>query len=143
MYVLSFPLNVSVLVLSLIQLERLFHSFGPYTLNGLSGNVHLLVEGTSSWNWDVDECNPGCFIFFSVMSSCRYMGARLFWHLEMSVAILKSILSLIGSQWSEFIISIALLFQFFPIVILGAQFCTLHYIYVCFLVIQIAWHQCS
>ena len=43
----------------------------------------------------------------------------------MSVAILKSILSLIGSWWSDLLISVILLFVIFvfPIVILAAQFC--------------------
>ena len=80
-YVLSSPLNVSVLVLSLILLGRVFHSFGPYILNDLLANVYLFVEETSSWNLAFDECNPGCLIFLSVMSFCRYMGAWLFWHL--------------------------------------------------------------
>ena len=43
----------------------------------------------------------------------------------MSIAILKSILSLIGSQWSDLLISVILLFQIFvfPIVIVAAWFC--------------------
>ena len=50
-YVLSFPLNVSVLALSLIWLGRVFHNFGPYTLNDLLENVHLLVEELLVGTW--------------------------------------------------------------------------------------------
>ena len=53
------------------------------------------------------------------------MGAWLFWHLYIYVVILKSILSLIGSQYSDLLISVALSFLILvlPIVILAAQFC--------------------
>ena len=124
-YVFSFPWNVSIVLLSLTPLERVFQSFGPYTLNDLSADVCLLVQGTSSRNLVFEECNQGCFFFFSVMSFCRYMGAWLFWHLYMCVAILKSILSLIGRQCSDLFVSVALSFLIFalPIVILAAQFC--------------------
>ena len=59
------------------------------------------------------------------MKFCRYMGIWLFWHLYMWVAILKSILSLIGSQCSDLLISVVLSFLIFvlPIVILTAWFC--------------------
>ena len=73
-----------IVLLSLILLGRVFQSFGPYTLNDLSTNVYLLVEGTSSCNLAFEECSPGCFIFFSTMtfvgtwvlgccSICRYI----------------------------------------------------------------------
>ena len=124
-YVFRFLLNVSVVLLSLTLLGRVFQSLGPYTLNDLLANVCLFVEGTSSRSLVFEECNLGCFIFFLVMSFCRYVGAWLFWHLYMCVAILKSILSLIGSQCRYLLISVALSFMILvlPIVILAAQFC--------------------
>ena len=116
---------MSIVLLSLTLFGREFQSFGPYMLNDLSASVCLLVEGTSHRNLVFEEHNPGCLIFFPVMSFYRYTGAWLFWHLYMWCAILKSILSLIGSQCSDLLISVALSFPIFvlPIFILAAQFC--------------------
>ena len=41
---------MSIVLLSLTLLGRVFQSFGPYMLNDLSANVFLLVEETSSRN---------------------------------------------------------------------------------------------
>ena len=80
---------MSIVLLSLTLFGRAFQSFGPYMLNDLTANVCLLVDGTSSRNLVFEECNPGCFTLFSVMSFCRYMGAWLFWHLYICVGIME------------------------------------------------------
>ena len=65
--VLSFVLNFSKLIFSLLLLGIEFHRFGPLTMNDLLAKVCFLVCRTSRTSFLFSNIRPRWFVFFSLI----------------------------------------------------------------------------